>query len=81
MASAGITTAYDEFYQPPEWQIRVKLGANGAVRNAKIYHQGNGGNELHFATDTTTLVQVLEWANRRPTINAEFGPEHLKLVL
>lgn len=81
MASAGIITPHDEFYQPPEWQIRVKLGANGAIRNAKIYHQGKGGDERHFASDTATPVDVLDWANTRPTISQEFGPEHLAFVL
>lgn len=70
----------DVFKTLPVYEIRVKLDRSGVIRNAKIYMQGRGGPERHFANDTTTPAEVLTWANHRDGSNIVFGPENLKLV-
>lgn len=79
-----ITTPHDRFYQPPTWEIRVKLNEAAVVRNAKVYHQGKGVIERHFASDSATLAEVLEWANHHDVLRRQdvtIRPEHLLLVV
>lgn len=61
---AEVVTAHDTFHQPPTWQIQVHLSTTGVIRSAKVYHDGKGTKERHFASDTTTLEEVLFWANQ-----------------
>lgn len=84
LQDATIITAHDRFYQPPAWEIRVKLNKGAVIRNAKIYKGGKGVIERHFASDATTLAEVLEWANRHDVLlrqGVTLEAEHLHLVV